>query len=118
MRQVDNKMFTANVNPGDIGIILADNFFSTLQNWYRKKIDKAPDRASHGFFCMQSPDIAEANGLYISKATFLKFIGDKTKCWIFRYRRLSNDQTTKMMEYAEGAIDNGGSYSIGGILQF
>jgi hypothetical protein len=118
LRKVSQKMLIANAGKGDFGLILSDNFFSTLQNWYRKKIDKAPNRASHAFFVYDPPDIIEANGLYIKQAGFLKYIGDKTKCWFFRYKNLTSTQLDRMIAYAEGAADNGGTYSISGIIQF
>jgi len=110
--------FVDGIKPGDIGLICANNFFATLQNWYRKKEKEGPLQASHGFFVPNPPAITEADGLFVSHATFLKDIGDKTKAWFFRWPMLTLDQLDDMVDYTDGMVDAGGHYSVGGICQF
>lgn len=119
MRPCNDKIFFANLKAGDIGLILADNFFSTMQNWYRLKVEKAPLRASHAFLMTTPPTIAEANGLYISNdASIGKFVGDKTKCWVYRYMSATPDQKRDLMNYCNWAVQAGGTYGVSDILQF
>lgn len=117
MIECTNKEFIGSLRAGDIGLILAKNLFSTLQNW-RKIKTKATHRASHAFVMRDTPAISEANGLHISNATVTKFVGDTTKCWIFRYEAMTPAQLDDMMDYMDGAVENGGTYSLGGIMQF
>jgi hypothetical protein len=105
------------MRPGDIGLILADNFFATMQNWLRVK-EKCPQRASHGFLVTNPPEIFESNGLHPSQATIIKNIGDSTKCWLFRHPDMNQEKFHDMMIYKDGCQQMGGHYSVGGIVQF
>jgi hypothetical protein len=112
-------MFVANVKNGDFGLIQSTNFFGKLQKLYWKKFKEGDLFATHGFYVKTPPQISEANGIIISSnATFLKDIGDTTKCWFFRNLYLTADQLTQMNLYVEGAEETGGHYSVWGILQF
>jgi hypothetical protein len=120
---VSKEVFLANLKSGDIGLICAHNFFATLQNWFRKRFDEGPQLASHGFYVIDPPKIVESNGLFITgpghdDPTIIKNIGDSTQCWVFRYLDLTIAQLESMNDSAEMAVDVGGHYSIGGILQF
>lgn len=118
MRKVDQALFLINLKPGDIGLICSNNFFSTLQNWFRKRFKEGELRASHGFYLNNPPQLIEANSIHISKGEIIKNIGDKTKCWIFRYTKLTREELDSMNDAAEMAIEAGGHYSIAGIIQF
>lgn len=118
MKSVTNQQFIAALRKGDIGVICAKNFFATLQNLYRKKFKEGATQASHGFIMKSPPNISEANGIVIKEATVLKDVGDSTKCWIFRYTKLTTEQLAGMMLYVEGAEETAGHYSVGGIMQF
>ena len=118
MKETDNNGFIKHLLPGDIGLILSNNFFAKLQNWYRKRFKEGSLKASHGFYLNNPPELTEANGLYISKSMIFKNIGDTTKCWVFRYENLSCDGLSNMNSGAELAYDSGGHYSIMGIWRF
>lgn len=118
MRNVTSKEFVASIRNGDVGLICAKNFFATLQNLYRKKFNEGLAQASHGFIMKDSPHISEANGIVIKPATVMKFIGDSTKCWLFRYSRLAPQQLSGMNLYIAGAEETAGHYSVGGIVQY
>jgi len=116
MKEVSHDDFIKSLNPGDIGLILADNDFSTMQNWQRKK-NKVPLRASHGFFMLDTPNIAESNSWKPSAATILKDIGDKTKCWVFRHADMTPEKFEDMRSYWDGFVEGGGHYGIGDIFR-
>lgn len=119
MKSCDQTMFVANIKNGDIGVIQANNFFSTLQKMFWKKFKEGELFASHAFYVKDPPKISEANGIIISSnATFLKNIGDTTKCWIFRNFSATGEQIDDMNGYVQGAEETGGHYSFWGILQF
>lgn len=118
MISVAQDVFVKGIRPGDIGLILGDNMFAKLQNLYRNRFKEGPLQASHGFFVRQPPAITEANGAFVSDATFLKNIGDKTKTWFFRYPGITPAQLGDMDDYVDGMVDAGGHYSVGGIMQF
>jgi hypothetical protein len=119
VRPATKEEFLASLRSGDIGIIRADNVFAKLQNWYRKKFKEGELAASHGFYVRNPPRIAEANGMFITNdSTVVKNIGDKTKCWIFRYTLLTAAQRAAMNASADVAVQVGGHYSVGGIAQF
>jgi hypothetical protein len=118
MREVDSYKFIASLKNGDIGLICAKNFFAVLQNLYRKRFKEGDAQASHGFFMKQTPSISEANGIVIKEATVNKNVGDTTKCWIFRYTKLTQEQVKGMNLYVAGAEETAGHYSVGGIMQF
>lgn len=118
MITVAQETFVRSIQPGDIGLILANNMFAKLQNLYRKRFKEGPLQASHGFFVRTPPMISEANGIFVSNATFLKDIGDKTKAWFFRNSALTADRLEDMNDYVDGMLDAGGHYSVGGIMQF
>ena len=122
MRKVDRNMFLANLNKGDIGLIHSHNFFATLQNLYRKKFNEGPDEASHGFYIIDPPKIAESNGMVMTgpghgDPTILKFIGDKTECWVFRYAKIMAEQIDDMNMAATQAVAVGGHYGVSNIFQ-
>ena len=117
-RIVNQASWISFIKPGDIGLILADNIFSSFQNLYRKKIDKVKLRASHGFICKGGDDITEANGFYIQGAKLCKYVGDKTQCWIYRYSKAKGEEIDDMMLYADTAAEAGGTYSWKGIFQY
>ena len=108
----------ANLRPGDAGIIDAKNPFAWLQDLYRKKFKEGEHSASHGFVVAEPPTIVESNGWKPSYAFITKFIGDTTKCWVFRNKDMSGVKWEKMKSYADGAIEMGGHYGIGNIIQF
>ena len=116
MKQVTQQELVDSLQLGDIGVILAVNQFSTMQNWQRKK-DKVPLRASHGFFMKDTPVIAESNGWEPRCATIYKDIGDKTQCWIFRHPAMTPDKFERMLCYWNGVVEGGGHYGIGSIAQ-
>ena len=118
MRKVNQDLFLANLKSGDIGLICSKSLFSTLQNWYRKRFKEGELRASHGFYLNNPPELTEANNILLSKATINKNIGDKTKCWIFRYTKLTHEGLEAMNAAADMAISVGGHYSVEGIWQF
>jgi hypothetical protein len=118
MKKISKEGWVIMRKPGDAGIILADNFFSTLQNWYRKKVDKVDDRASHAFIMKRTPAISEANGLYIKEANVTKYLADRKKVWIFRNLNMTTDKAEGILDYCSGAERNGGTYSLKGISQF
>jgi hypothetical protein len=118
MRRTTQDQFLAAIRRGDIGLNCSNNLFSTLQDWYRRKVDKVEYRASHGFIVKDSPYISEANGPIIKQATITKFIGNTTKCWVFRYKESTPSQIKTMMTYCYSAEKNGGTYSAKGIFQF
>lgn len=119
MITVTKDQFLSSLKAGDVGLIHARNAFAALQNLYRKRFNEGDLQASHGFLMLAPPRIAEANGLFVdSKSTVIKNIGDKTQCWLFRYEGLLPDQLARLLMYVDGAVDAGGHYSVGGILQF
>lgn len=122
MKTVDKETFIKSIRAGDIGIIDAKNVFAVLQSWYAHRFAEGPRHASHAFYVSNPPYITEANGIVIKgeaqKVTFLKNIGDATKCWFFRYRALTPFQLAVMNAYAISAVQTAGHYSLGGILQF
>jgi hypothetical protein len=125
MKKVGMGEFINGLKGGDIGIILAKNFFAVLQNWQRKKFH-VPDRASHAFVMLGPPFIAEANGLYISapdakhptKPSIIKYIDGTTQVWIYRNKKATPELFAKALAYVHGATETGGHYGIQGILQF
>lgn len=118
MRAVNQSTFVDSISEGDIGLICGSNPFAWLQNLYRHRFNEGPLQASHGFFVRKPPAITEANGIFVSNATFLKDIGDKTKAWFFRFPALTTEQLDDMEDYLDGMVDAGGHYSVGGIGQF
>jgi len=110
-------MFSANLNAGDCGLILSDNIFSTMQNWMRLK-NKEPKRASHAFMLTNPPELTEANGLRTKKGEIYKFIGNSTKCWVFRNKKITPGQIDGIQDYCNGIVEGGGTYAVGSILQF
>lgn len=106
------------INAGDVGVSLWDSFSSSLQNLYRVKIGKEPLRASHTFLCKSPQKISEANGLFISEGDIYNSFTPKNKCWVFRNKNLTEEQKLRVVDYLTGAEENGGTYSILGILQF
>lgn len=110
--------FLAALHAGDIGLIRGSNLFATVQKWYAKKFKEGALTASHGFYIEKPPEIVEADGLYITRSAIIKDIGDSTKCWVFRYSKLTDGQLGAMNEGADIAVDSGGHYSIWGIGQF
>lgn len=118
MKPTDKDTFIKSISTGDIGLIHAHNLFATMQNLYRLRFKEGPLEASHGFYVRLPPEIAEADGLFVSNATYLKDIGDKTEAWFFRYPKLTGEQWADMEDYVDGMIDAGGHYSVGGIAQF
>lgn len=117
LKQCDRSMFLENLNTGDLGIILADNFFSTVQNWLRLKLGN-PKRASHAFILTDPPILTEANGARASEAKIGKYVGDKTKCWIFRFKPITVDQQKGIQDFAKGIVEGGSPYAIASIIQF
>jgi len=118
MRIVNQGMFIANLKSGDIGIIDARNPFAWLQDLYRKKFHEGEYSASHGFCVADPPAIVESNGWKPSYAKITKFIGNTTKCWVFRNTAMNSQKWNNMRSYADGAIEMGGHYGIGNIIQF
>lgn len=122
MRKVTQEQFVKAIKAGDVGIIKADNLFAKAQMLYSHRFNEGEAHASHAFYVSNPPFITEANGLVIKGepqgVTFLKNIGDKTKCWFFRYGKLSPAQLQIMNAYAKAGVDTAGHYSVGGILQF
>jgi hypothetical protein len=117
MKEITREEWMAKLRPGDIGLILSNNLFSTVQNWLRMK-DKNSLRASHGFIIENPPGIIEANGAHVSRSTIGKNVGDTTQCWIFRYPNATREQINLMLAYADGMVDAHGEYSVLGIVQF
>ncbi len=118
MITVAATQFALSIKAGDIGLIHSNNFFAWLQNLYRARFKEGPLEASHGFYVSNPPTITEANGIFVSEATYLKDISDKTEAWFFRYPSLTPEQLDDMNDYAAGMVDAGGHYSVGGIGQF
>lgn len=118
MITTDKDTFIKSIQAGDIGLIHGHNFFAWLQNLYRERFKEGPLEASHGFYVRNPPEITEADGLFVSDATYLKDIGDKTEAWFFRFPQLTAVQLAAMNNYADGMVDSGGHYSVGGIMQF
>jgi len=119
MNKLSQQAFQSLIRNGDFGLIQSKNFFASLQNLFWKKFKEGDLFASHGFYVKSPPEISEANGIIISSnATFLKDIGDTTKCWFFRYEDLTGSELDDMNTYVEGAEETGGHYSVWGILQF
>ena len=56
--------------------------------------------------------------MFVKKANIIKNIGDKTECWVFRNLNLDPNQLQAMLAFADGAVESGGRYSVGGIIQF
>lgn len=111
--------FLGTLKNGDIGLINSKNFFGFLQNLYRKRFKEGPEQASHSFFMKSPPEISEANGFTVSGgSSVLKFVGDSTKCWIFRFKALTDRQLEQMNDFAAGAEETSGHYSFWGIAQF
>lgn len=117
MKELTKTEWLRLLKPADIGLILADNFFSTLQNWKRKQ-DKNPLRASHGFLIINPPEIIEANGLFVSRSRIGKFVGATTQCWIYRYSNLSEGGMRIMLAYARAMVEAHGQYGVKGIVAF
>lgn len=118
MIQVSQTDWLAALRPGDICLTLGSDLFAKLQNLYRKKFNEGPLQASHGFLLTNPPEIIEADGLFVSRASIIKDVGNSGKCWVFRYMALTPEQQQKMLAYADGAVDAGGHYSVLGIAQF
>lgn len=118
MKKTNHDEWINSLETGDICLNLSSNIFSSLQNWYRKKIDKSDHRASHGFIVKTTPIISEANGFYIKSATINKFIGDTTEVWAFRHPAMNTERRDDVINYCEGAEENGGTYSIKGIVEY
>ncbi len=114
----DKETFIGAIKAGDIGIIHSKNLFAKLQSMYAHRFKEGPWLASHGFIVKDPPKISEANGMFVGEATYLKNIGDSTKCWFFRNTDLTVAQLSIMRAFMNAAGDTGGHYSIGGILQF
>lgn len=117
MIEIAKEDWIKDLSPGDIGIILSKNFFSSVQNLQRRK-DHNPLRASHCFLVTNPPKIVEANGLFISRGNLTKFIGDTTQVWIFRHKDIQSSKVSLMMAYTDGMIDSQGHYGIGQIVSF
>lgn len=118
MREVSKNEWIKSARSGDIGLIRAKNLFSTMQNWYRNRFKEGEHRASHGFIVMKPPEISEANGILIKRATFIKNIGDSTMCWLFRSSYLTPHKQDDIRDFIRGAEQTGGHYSVAGIWQF
>lgn len=122
MKQSNHDEFIASLKSGDIGVICSKNIFATLQALYAHRFSEGPIAASHAFYVRNPPRITEANGIVIKgpsqNTTVLKYVGDQTKCWIFRYSELTPLQLLVMNAYADSAEATGGHYSVGGIWQF
>lgn len=110
--------FISGLMPGDIGLIDGQSFFATLQDWYRKKFHEGEYSASHGFMFAEPPTIIESNGFHPSYGSIHKNVGGRTKCWVFRNKAMSMSKFKQMKAYADGAIEMGGHYGIGNIVQF
>jgi hypothetical protein len=111
--------FLGTLRSGDIALISSKNLFATIESWYAKKFNEGSVLASHGLYLREPPRIAEANGLWVSNdSSVIKYIGDTTKCWVFRYSGITPEQVAEMNAAADMAVDAGGHYSIGGILEF
>lgn len=118
MVEVTKERWLSLLEPGDIGLTCSRNLFATLQNWYRKKFKEGPERASHGLVIAEPPEIVESNGLHPSYGKIIKNIGDTTKVWVFRHPGMTPVKWALMEAYANGFIQGGGHYSVGGIVQF
>ena len=118
MKKIGKDGWLSLLKPGDAGLILAKNFFSKLQNWYRNKVEKISERASHAFIMKRGVEISEANGYYISEDTVTKYIDDSKKVWIFRNLNMTNGKMEGIIDYCEGAEENDATYSVKGIYQF
>lgn len=122
MIDVPQDRFLAYIKAGDVGVIKADNLFAKLQALYAHRFDEGPIAASHAFYVSNPPFITEANGILIKgepqNVTFLKYVGDETKAWFFRYPNLDPIQLARMNTYAQAAVACGGHYGVGQIWQF
>jgi hypothetical protein len=117
MIEVSQEEWLAALRPGDIGINLSRNPFAVMQSWYRKRFKEGEEKASHGFILESPPDIIEANGVFTKRARLIKFIGGKTKVWIFRNHRATAHDIRLMLAVAAANVDGGGHYSVFGIMQ-
>lgn len=122
MKPSSHNEFITSLHPGDIGVICANNFFARLQALYAHRFSEGPVAASHAFYVRNPPFITEANGIVIKgpskNTTIFKYVGDETKCWVFRYKELTLQQLCLMNCFADAAEQTGGHYSGGGIWQF
>lgn len=118
MKPCTRDEFIACLKTGDIGLIDARNPFAWLQDLYRKRFKEGKYSASHGFVVAEPPMIVESNGWKPSYGFVTKFIGNTTKCWIFRHKNMTDEKWERMKSYADGAIEMGGHYGIGNIIQF
>lgn len=122
MRSANHDEFIQALKSGDIGLICADNVFAKLQALYAHRFSEGAIGASHAFYVRNPPFITEANGIVIQgpskETTVFKFVGDKTKCWIFRNVDMTPEQLCLMNCFADASETTGGHYSVGGIWQF
>jgi hypothetical protein len=118
MIQTTESRWLMSLQPGDVGLIKGDGFFASLQNLYRQKFHEGDMVATHGFMMETSPNIVESNGLFVSRGQIIKNIGNSKKVWIFRNKFMNPGKYHDMEIYADAAVQAGGHYGIGSIVQF